>query len=57
MRARINDAELVMETFGEPTDPAVLLIMGAAASMDRWETLRHPLRQPRHGRLDDVPAG
>ena len=38
MRAKINDAELVLETFGEPSDPAVLLIMGAAASMDRWET-------------------
>ena len=38
MQAKINDAELVIETFGEPSDPAVLLIMGAAASMDRWET-------------------
>jgi pimeloyl-ACP methyl ester carboxylesterase len=37
MRARINDAVLCLETFGEPTDPAVLLLMGAAASMDRWE--------------------
>src|SRR5688572_11456157 len=37
MRAKINDAELVIDTFGERTDPAVLLIMGAAGSMDRWE--------------------
>ena len=37
MRAEINGAELVLETFGERHDPAVLLIMGGAASMDRWE--------------------
>ena len=29
--------ELCVETFGAPTDPAVLLIMGAGASMDWWE--------------------
>jgi pimeloyl-ACP methyl ester carboxylesterase len=37
MRATINGVELCLETFGDATDPAVLLIMGAAASMDRWE--------------------
>lgn len=33
----INDVELCVETFGSPTDPAVLLIDGAAASMLWWE--------------------
>ena len=37
MRANINGAELVLDTFGDPSDPPVLLIMGGAASMDRWE--------------------
>lgn len=33
---QVNDAELCVETFGDSGDPAVLLIMGAAASMDWW---------------------
>jgi len=33
----INDAELCVETFGDPVSPAVLLIDGAAASMLWWE--------------------
>jgi pimeloyl-ACP methyl ester carboxylesterase len=37
MRAEINGAELCVDTIGEPADPAVLLIMGGAGSMDRWE--------------------
>jgi len=37
MRAEINGAELCIDTFGDRADPAVLLIMGAAGSMDRWE--------------------
>jgi pimeloyl-ACP methyl ester carboxylesterase len=37
MRAPVNGVELCVETFGDPAHPAVLLIMGAAASMDRWE--------------------
>jgi pimeloyl-ACP methyl ester carboxylesterase len=32
-----NGVELCVETFGERDDPAVLLIMGAGASMDWWE--------------------
>jgi pimeloyl-ACP methyl ester carboxylesterase len=32
----VNDVELAVQTFGDDTDPAVLLIMGAAASMDWW---------------------
>lgn len=34
----IGDVELCVETFGNPRDPAVLLIDGAAASMLWWET-------------------
>jgi pimeloyl-ACP methyl ester carboxylesterase len=37
MRVDINGAELCVDTVGDPADPAVLLIMGGAASMDRWE--------------------
>jgi len=37
MRAEINGAELCVDTTGDPTHPAVLLVMGAATSMDRWE--------------------
>ena len=32
-----NGAELCVQTFGAPTDPALLLVMGASASMDWWE--------------------
>jgi pimeloyl-ACP methyl ester carboxylesterase len=32
-----NGADLCVQTFGAPTDPAILLVMGAAASMDMWE--------------------
>jgi pimeloyl-ACP methyl ester carboxylesterase len=34
---KANGVDLCVETFGDPADPAVLLIMGAAASMDWWE--------------------
>ena len=34
---QVNGVELCVETFGAPADPAVLLVMGAAASMDWWE--------------------
>jgi pimeloyl-ACP methyl ester carboxylesterase len=37
MRVETNGAELCVDTFGDPAHQAVLLIMGAAASMDRWE--------------------
>src|SRR3982751_2720845 len=33
----VNGIELCTESFGEPTDPAVLLIAGGASSMDWWE--------------------
>ena len=33
----VNGIEVCAETFGEPTDPALLLIAGGAASMDWWE--------------------
>jgi len=32
-----NGVDLCIETFGDPADPAILLIGGAAASMDWWE--------------------
>jgi len=38
MRVDTNDAQLCVETFGDPADPPVLLIMGGGGSMDRWET-------------------
>jgi pimeloyl-ACP methyl ester carboxylesterase len=34
---RINDVEICVETFGDPQDPAILLIHGSGASMDWWE--------------------
>ena len=37
MRLRLDDVELDYETFGDGADPAILLIAGAASSMDRWE--------------------
>jgi pimeloyl-ACP methyl ester carboxylesterase len=36
-RVQIDGAELCVDTTGDPADPAVLLVMGAAGSMDRWE--------------------
>ncbi|SFR05340.1 Pimeloyl-ACP methyl ester carboxylesterase [Lentzea waywayandensis] len=35
---RANGVELCVETFGDPADPAVLLIHGACASMLWWES-------------------
>jgi len=35
--SQINGVELCVETFGDPADPAVLLIDGASASMLWWE--------------------
>jgi pimeloyl-ACP methyl ester carboxylesterase len=32
-----NGVGLCVETFGDPADPAILLVMGASASMDWWE--------------------
>ena len=33
----VNGIELCVDTFGEPNDPALLLIAGGASSMDWWE--------------------
>jgi pimeloyl-ACP methyl ester carboxylesterase len=33
---RVNGVDLCVETFGSPTEPAILLVMGAGASMDWW---------------------
>jgi pimeloyl-ACP methyl ester carboxylesterase len=35
--APTRDAELCVQSFGDPADPAVLLIHGAAAAMEYWE--------------------
>ncbi len=37
MRIDVKGAQLCVDTFGDASEPAVLLIMGGAASMDRWE--------------------
>src|SRR5215212_4627706 len=37
MIARANGVELCIESFGERSDPAILLIHGSGASMDWWE--------------------
>jgi pimeloyl-ACP methyl ester carboxylesterase len=37
MRVEINGAALCVDTIGDPAHPAVLLVMGGASSMDRWE--------------------
>jgi pimeloyl-ACP methyl ester carboxylesterase len=37
MRVAINGAELCVDTIGDSDHQAVLLIMGAGGSMDRWE--------------------
>jgi len=34
---QVNGVELWAETFGDPADPAVLLIHGASASMLWWD--------------------
>jgi pimeloyl-ACP methyl ester carboxylesterase len=34
---RANGVDLCLETFGDPTDPAILLIAGAGGSMLSWE--------------------
>jgi pimeloyl-ACP methyl ester carboxylesterase len=33
----VNGIEICVDTFGEPSDPALLLIAGGASSMDWWE--------------------
>jgi pimeloyl-ACP methyl ester carboxylesterase len=35
--ARVNDVELAYETFGDPADPTVLLIMGLGVQMLGWD--------------------
>src|ERR1700712_3689671 len=36
--ARVGDVELAYETFGVPTDPTVLLVMGLATQMLGWRS-------------------
>ncbi len=32
----VGDVELCVESFGDPADPPVLLLAGAASSLDSW---------------------
>ncbi len=50
MRVDVKGAQLCVDTFGDAAQPAVLLIMGGAASMDRWEP-RFCERLAEHGRF------
>src|SRR3954469_2619794 len=34
--ARVGDLDIAYETFGDPADPAVLLVMGLATQMIAW---------------------
>lgn len=64
----VNGVKLCVETFGDPGDPALLLIGGAAGSMDWWEDElchrlacgeRHVIRYDHRdtGRSVSYPAG
>jgi pimeloyl-ACP methyl ester carboxylesterase len=56
----INGVELCTESFGNPTDPALLLIMGATASMGWWpdEFCRRLASRGRHViRFDNRDTG
>ncbi|MFX1245491.1 MAG: alpha/beta hydrolase, partial [Promethearchaeota archaeon] len=33
---KVNEVEICYDTFGEPTDPPLLLIMGLGEQMIRW---------------------
>lgn len=33
----VGDVELYVESFGDPADPTILLVAGAAASLDWWD--------------------
>jgi len=37
-QVRVGDVELCVESFGEPGRPTLLLVSGAAAAMDWWDT-------------------
>ena len=65
---RASWVELCVRTFGDPADPPILLIHGAATSMLAWEEqvlraprsrlpVRHPLRPPRHRPIGQLRAG
>jgi pimeloyl-ACP methyl ester carboxylesterase len=50
MMIKVSGAELCVETFGEPADPAILLLSGMAGSMDWWDE-RFCLRLASAGRF------
>jgi pimeloyl-ACP methyl ester carboxylesterase len=33
----VNDVELCVDEYGDPADPPVVLVYGAAGSMDWWD--------------------
>jgi pimeloyl-ACP methyl ester carboxylesterase len=64
----VDGAQLCVETFGDPTRPAILLVAGGATSMDAWEPeFCARLADPGHfvvrydhrdtGRSSSAPAG
>jgi len=60
MTARVGEVDLVYETFGEPADPAVLMIMGLGSQMIYWpEELCEALAGAGHRviRFDNRDAG
>ena len=61
--AQVGDLDIAYESFGDPADPPLLLVMGLATQMLGWDERfcrpargprlpRHPLRQPRHRAVD-----
>ena len=63
----LGDVRLCVETFGEPDDPTLLMISGAAESMDGWEPAwceaagrrgspGRALRPPRHRSVHVEPG-
>ncbi len=68
--ARVGEIDICYETFGDPSDPAMLLIMGLGTQMLAWHedfceqlaargyfVIRHDNRDiGRSSRLDDLPV-
>ncbi len=63
-----NGVELCAESFGDPADAPILLVMGLGGSMLWWRggvlpdacggrAVRDPIRPPRHGPIGLLRAG
>jgi hypothetical protein len=51
----VNSVDLCVETFGNPTDPPILLLAGGILpTADSRTTLRHSLRLPRLGEIHNL---